>query len=249
MDTAVSQQPLSNPAAVLCDTDATVQLLLAGNVSVLRQLKRVYGVQPAIVEAVEFELRSPQSLSLRKLIAKYEPALDKAINNGTLQILDERSLPAYVGHSANAVWTELAIRATKWARRVQRGEAYSHSMAVSLRIPLVTHDLSAIKVLEKDGETLTTPLLRVFDIYAFGFQCSCMSEGECDDCRKNLLREGEFIPKAFQHRSFRDGLDHFYPRLQCTTAATIGHPEPIDPHDFRLIIAPLQSKPSEGMGA
>jgi len=240
-----AQLPSSNPRALLCDTDAATQLLLAGDVSALRHLKRVYGIQPAIVEAVEFELRSPQSLSLRKLVAKYEPALDKAINNATIQILDERSLPAYVGHSANAVWTEVAIRATKWARRVQRGEAYSHSMALSLGIPLVTHDLSAIKILEKDGEALTTPLLRVFDLYAFGFQCGCMTEDQCDSCRKSLLQLNEFIPRAFQHRSFREGLEQFYIRLQCASKAALGHTDPIEPHDHRLVIRPMQSNPAQ----
>jgi hypothetical protein len=232
----------SNPLLLICDTDAAAQILLAGNVSALRELKRVYRIQPAIVEAVDFELRSPQGLSLKKLMPKYEAALEKALGNGTIQVLDERSLPAFVGATAHAVWTEVAIRATRWAMRVQRGEAYSHSMALSLRLPMVTHDISAITILEKDGETLSTPLLRVFDLYAFGVQCGCMNDSDCDACRQVLYREQEFIPKAFKDRSFKAGLEYFYPRLQCTHHDPVGHPTPIDPHDVRLAITPVSAE-------
>lgn len=236
MSAGLVRTVLSNPPLLICDTDATAQLLIAGNVSVLRELKRAYGIQPAIVEAVEFELRSPQSFTLRRLLQRYEPALDKALGNGTVQILDERSLPAYVGATANAVWSQIAIRATKWAFRVQRGEAYSHSAAVTLQVPLLTHDLKAITILEKDGEKLSTHLLRLFDLYAFGLQCGCMDEKECDDCRQALVKEQEYVPKAFQRKSFRDGLDHFYPRIQSAHVAPLGCPTPIDPLDSRLTL-------------
>lgn len=236
----------ANPTLLVCDTDALAQILIAGNVSVLRDLKKVYRVQPSIVEAVEFELRCPQSRTLRRLQAKYEPALEKALGNGTIQIADERSLPAYVGAAANAVWTEIAIRATAWAFRVQRGEAYSHSLALSLRLPILTHDKSAVRTLQTSGETLTRPLLRAFDLYALGFQRESMTESDCEQCRKILEHEKEFLPDAFRHRSFIDGLPYFYPRLQCASVAAVGHPTPLEIDDVRLVLTPVQlSQPTQ----
>lgn len=231
-----SQALAANPSMLVCDTDALSQVLVAGDFSVIRDLKKTYHTQPVLVEAVEYELRSPQSLSLRRLVPKYEAALEKALGNGTLQVLDERSLPYYLGPAAHAVWNEISIRATKWARRVQRGEAYSHAVASTLSVPVLTHDITAIRILEKDGEALSQPLLRVFDLYALGFQTGCMSEAACDGCRQKLLQEGQFLPKAFQHHGFKDGLGMFYPRIQVEQMPPVGHAEPIDQHDFRLLL-------------
>jgi hypothetical protein len=236
--------PEVNPALIICDTDATTQLLIAGDISVLRELKRTYKVQPAIVEAVDYELRSPQSLTLRRLLPVYEPQLDKALNTSTIQILDERTLPAYVGNAANAVWRDISIRATKWSLRVQRGEAYSHSAALTLSLPILTHDIRAIRILEKDQEKLTSPLLRAFDLYAFGFQCGCMTERDCDRCRQALQQRNEFIPQAFANRSFQEGLGYFYPRLQCSHIPFVGSATPFDAHDVRLTLRPAQPPPS-----
>jgi rRNA-processing protein FCF1 len=79
-----------NPSLVIIDTDALVQLLLVNEITPLRELKRRYKIQPAIVEAVDFEIRSPGK-SLRKHISVIEPRLQKALGNGTILLLDGRS--------------------------------------------------------------------------------------------------------------------------------------------------------------
>ena len=238
----------SNPPLLICDTDALVQLLLAGDVTALRDLRRLYHIQPSIVEAVNFELISPQSRSLQRLQPMYEAAFDKALGNGTLQVADERTLPAYVGSAAHAVWNEVSIRATSWATRVQRGEAYSHSLALSLKLPVLTHDMSAVKVLRNAGEALSSPILRLFDLYAFAFQRGSMTESDCDNCRQILVREKQALPDAFRNRAFLDGLSQFYPRLQCASTPPVGYVKELEIDDVRLLITPASKTEGDENG-
>lgn len=194
-----------NPPLVLIDTDVLVQFLVANEIAPLRDLKRKYQVQPAIVDAVEYEVRSPGK-SLRKYSSLIEPRLQKALGNGTILLIDGRSLPSIVGVGASAVETQIAITGTKYHKFVDYGEAYSHAAAAVLGAPLFTHDRNAIRVLNRAGEQICKYVLRAFDLYTFAYHIKLLDVRSCDKVRQSLAALGEWLPDAFFKRSFENGL-------------------------------------------
>ena len=98
--------------------------------------------------------------------------------------------------------------------RIHRGEAYSFAAAVTLEMPALSNDFSAIKTLEANMLTLPTPVLRSFDLLAFCFQNGLLELKACEAMRNELLKVGEGLPAAFKHASFEDGLRRFASRLR-----------------------------------
>ena len=74
---------MSNPALLLCDSDALTQFFLANEIRPLKELKAKYGIQPSIVQEVDNELRW-----MKKFKDKFVLQLDKALRSNTLKILD-----------------------------------------------------------------------------------------------------------------------------------------------------------------
>jgi len=225
-----------NPQLVILDTDVLVQLLLANEFRPLRELKRCYNVQPSIVEAVEMETRSP-GRSLKKHLSMLEPRLQKALGNGTLLLLDGRSLPSIVGAGAHAIETQISITGTRYHRVSDYGEAYSHVTAAILGLPLMSHDFTAIRALHRAREPITPYILRAFDLYTFSHQCGVLTVKDCDNVRQLLHGHREWLPDAFLKRSFTDGLGMFYPRLLDRSLRAIGSSVPIDADDNRLLVS------------
>ena len=234
----LAQAAPPNPPLIIIDTDVLVQLLLANEFRPLRDLKRLYKIQPAIVEAVEMETRTP-GRSLRRHMASLEPRLQKALGNGTLLLLDGRSLPAVVGAGAHAVDTEISITGTRYHNVADYGEAYSHAAAAILNVPLVSQDMTAIHALERAGERISTHVFRTFDLYAFSHQCGTLSHADCDGVRQTLHSCQEWLPEAFLHRSFEDGLSLFYPRLLDRDLGPVGSAVQLELYDRRLLVSKL----------
>lgn len=97
---------------------------------------------------------------------------------------------------------------------------------MTLGLPAVSNDFSAIKTLEANLLTLPTPVLRGFDLLAFCYQSGCLELKMCEGIRSELLKHGEGMPRAFMNASFENGLKNFSPRLRdgagsaATTTAT-----------------------------
>ena len=226
-----------NPPLLIVDTDVLVQLLLGNEFRPLRELKRCYRVQLAIVEAVEMEIRTPfAGKSLRRYLSTIEPRLQKALGNGTLLLLDGRTFPSVVGTGAHAVETQISITATRYHRIVDYGEAYSHATAAIFGVPIMSHDFTAVRALQRAGEQVTHHLLRAFDLYTFSHQCNVLSVKECDDLRQALARHGEWLPDAFLKRSFPDGLAIFYARLLDRDSLAVGSVQPLELYDIQLLL-------------
>jgi hypothetical protein len=101
----------------------------------------------------------------------------------------------------------------------------------------MTHDLSAVRALKRSGERLAPQILRVFDLYTFSYQCGDLSARDCDGARQILNNCSEWIPDAFRHRNFEDGLAGFYPRLQDRNLGPIGSIVPVEIFDVRLLLS------------
>lgn len=206
---------MPNPALLLCDSDALTQFFLANEIRPLKQLKDAYGIQPAIVQEVELELRW-----LRKHKDRFVPQLDKALNTNVLKLLDSAHFQSLLSTApVGASWAGFQSLGAQYDGHIHRGEAYTFAAAVTLNLPALSNDFNAIKTLEANLHTLPTPVLRSFDLLAFCFHNGLLELKACEAVRSQLLKNGEGLPKAFMHSSFEDGLKNFTPRLRDGVAA------------------------------
>jgi hypothetical protein len=201
---------MPNPPLLLCDTDALVQFFFANEVRPFRKLKDIYGIQSAIVQEVDLEIRW-----LGKHKDKFVPQLDKALKGDVLRILDPIYFQSFLSSApVGASWASFQSLGAQYEGYVGRGEAYTFAAALSLGLPALSNDLNAIKTLEANLLTLPTPILRAFDLLAFCHLTGCLELKACDGVRDQLLKNNEHMPKAFMRASFEDGLKNFSPRLQ-----------------------------------
>ena len=215
---------MSDPRVLLFDTDALIQLFLTAkqtkSLLPLRTLRDEYGIQPVIVAEVEVELASH-----RKYGAKVVPEFRKALGNGALEILDIGSMSKYVPTAlASGVFATYQRLGQRYALVVDRGEAYTHAAAVTLDVPAVSNDVSALRALTFHDYQVPSPVLRVFDLFAFALQTGVLDLRDCDAARKELLGRNEHIPRAFQHAAFTDGMKSFCPRILDGARSAVGTP-------------------------
>jgi hypothetical protein len=204
---------MPNPGVLLCDADALIQLFLATkqtrSLIPLRSLRDDYGIQPAIVAEVEVEL-----LSNRKYGAKVMQELRRALGNGTLEILDVGAMSKYVSSSvAKGVFGVYQTLGQQYAKVADLGEAYTLAAAVTLDVPALSNDITALRALDRHNHAVPSPVLRSFDLLALSLQTGTLAEKDCDDARKELRGRGEHVPAPFQNASFGDGMKWFCPRI------------------------------------
>src|SRR5256885_2009937 len=96
---------MARPAFLVCDTDATIQFLLAKEIRPFQVLKS-YAIQPVIVPDVELEL-----LSLRRFAGRITPDLKKAQGHGLIAVLGPTTLaPHYGGGQAGLLAAVAALQ-------------------------------------------------------------------------------------------------------------------------------------------
>ena len=233
---------MSNPSHLPIDSDVLIQLLVAGNLQPLQQLKKVYGIQAAIVVEVENELRT------NKKHKKYiQGNFDKAITAGTIQVFDQGALQTFLSKQshllnsmASTAWSTMQATGQSYNLFVGLGEAYTHAAAIFLGVPSASHDKNALNVLENKGMTIPSPVLRTFDLVALCYQAGLLAEQECDGIRKSLLAVGEWLPQEFKNCSFEDGINNYSCRLYDCSRPSVGVcPTPKHPYEKRLSIQPI----------
>lgn len=213
---------MDNPRVLVCDTDALIQLFLTAthtkSLIPLRTLRNDYAIQPVIVAEVETEL-----MSNRKHGAAITQELRKALGNGTIEILDVTSIAKYVpSHLAKGVFGNYQSMGQQYGKIADRGEAYTLAAALTLDVPALSNDISALRALDNANLPVPSPVLRSFDILAFSFQTGALVEKDCDAARKELVKRMEHIPAAFQNASFGDGMKRFCPRIVDAGMAVVG---------------------------
>lgn len=191
-----------------------------------------------IVPEVEIELRSS-----RKFGGRFDGTIRKAIGNGTIVVLDHATLMAHLtalgmpAASANATCSMMQSLGSQYYRRVGLGEAYTFAAGVVLQVPAISNDNDAITVLSRAVLQSPSPVLRVFDLIAFAYQISLLTEKVCDRFRSALLKEREGLPAEFKNASFVDGVNHCRVRLCDGAASSIGLPcANTPPHVKRLTV-------------
>src|SRR5712691_1314540 len=191
---------MPNPALLLCDSDALIQFFLGNEIRPFRQLQDSYGIQPAIVQEVDLELRW-----LGKHKDRFVPQVEKMLKSTVLRVLDPAYFQSLLSTApVGASWASFQSLGAQYEGYIGRGEAYTFAAALTLSVPALSNDFSAIKTLEANLLTLPTPVLRGFDLLAFCYQSGCVELKACDGVRSELLKSGEGIPKAFRNASFQD---------------------------------------------
>ena len=217
---------MPNPSLLICDSDVLVQLFLAGELRPLRDLKSLYGVQPAITQEVDVELRW-----LGHYGNRFVHQLDKSLKAGLIAQLDKALFQSLLSAaSPGASWASFQSLGARYMGFVDKGEAYTHASGVVLHMPTASDDFRAIQVLQFQMQTLPAPVLRSFDLLGFGLESGILSVSDCEKARSNLLKEGRWIPSAFKNASFADGMANFRLRLRDSTKASSPSPQP--PTDF-----------------
>ncbi len=184
---------MANPSVLLLDTDCLVQLFLADELKPLKVLSRNYGVQPFIVKEVDVELRWAGRHKDR-----FVNQLDKAQRTSVLKVMEEATFQSMVSTAPpGASWAQFQSVGAQYEGHVQRGEAYTHAAGLTLAMPVVSNDMSAISTLNAQGLPLPEPVLRLFDLIVFCYQIGAMNDHECDAVRKALSVENEGVSRAF----------------------------------------------------
>jgi hypothetical protein len=135
-------------------------------------------------------------------------------------------------------YTGLQALGQEYNKFADTGEAYTLAAAVTLGVPAMSNDKTALDALEYNGKALPSPVLRVFDLLAFSFQTSALEEKDCDKVRKELVQIHEHVPGAFRHASFIDGLGSFCPRILDAGVKTVGTSPAAGPaYSARVLVA------------
>jgi len=227
-----------NPRLIVIDSSVLVQVIATDQMGVLRLLRSDYGVQPAIVQAVESEVSY-----LLNNVARFrgrQEQLRKALGNNTLAIVDRGFLATILDSGVDAWLRQMEAEGERLYLAVDRGEAFSHAASIALGVPIATNDTSAVYRLLKGGESIPRPIIRFWDLVVLGYQVGSLDDAACDRIRQTLRKLGERIPPCFADRSYIDGLPDFYPRLACAGHQFVGAGQPQEKFDERLVLRPLE---------
>jgi hypothetical protein len=173
-------------------------------------LKRCFGITPVITEAVEGELFLPSRKEKNKHV---QAQAQKALDNGALVLLDERSLGAFTFNDPHTTYISIQIEGQKNNLHLGKGESFSHAVGVILRIPILSNDSKALLTADRLRLSVAKPTLRAYDLFVLLHQIGELTENDCDEIRKSLLCAGEVPHADFCGRKFSDGLLRFYPRV------------------------------------
>ncbi len=201
---------MANPQSLLCDSDVLTQLFLSNEIRPLKELKAKYGIQPLIAQEVETELRW-----MKKFKDRFVLQLDKALKSTTLKVLDQTEFHAHIGTApVGASWTAFQALGSQYHGYVGAGEAYTFAAGITLGLPALSNDRSAIRVLEGKMLSVPTPVLRTFDLLAFCFHTGILELKACESMRSELQKQLEGLPAAFTNVSFEKGVKFFNTRLE-----------------------------------
>ena len=219
---------MPRPALLACDADALFQFFLS-DLRPLRALQATYGIQPVIVPEVEIELKSN-----KKFAARVSTDVRKALSTGLIRVLDQStlSLAGIAGPTASATLAAIQTLGAQYLAHVDFGEAYTHAAALTLGVPSLSHDISALRVLIGNGLRVPDPVLRLFDLVALAYQIKALSAADCDGIRQALNREKEWLPQCFKNSSFVSGMSAFCPRVRDGAASSVGLTTPLIQSQF-----------------
>ncbi len=216
-----------NPRFLLADTSSILPLAIGGCLPTLKRLHSEYGIKTLITEKVEMEVRWHVNEN-QKFIGFKDPVY-RALEHKLLSVLDDRFAEAHGLGYEFLDDVDIASRRLQGIG-VDEGEAYTHAAATALGVPALTNDTAALRKLDKNGDVFPGAI-RCFDIIGFAFQVNFLTNAMCDEARLCMIRANEGIERVFRHRSFTEGLTHFYLRLVDGNSSPVGSSVPVQKYD------------------
>jgi len=198
-----------NPGILICDTDALIQIFIARQGELLKRLKRRYGIQPVIPEAVEGEITRRGLRNSSMFVAGFK----KALENGALLLLEERILGGFTSNDPHSTYITIQLMGQKNAINIGSGEAHAYAAGVVLRAPVLSNDAKAVLIADRSDIKRPPHILRAYDVFMLFHQNEELDERDCDRIRQALLHAGEALPFQVRNKSYGGGLPHIFPRL------------------------------------
>lgn len=130
------------PKVIIFDSSVVLQIIATGQFRTLRSLQSDFGVQSAIVPAVESEV-----LAIVENVAKFRGRREqfkKALRNKTLAIIDRDLLAPFLGGAAESWIRQIDSEGTRLYKLVDRGEAFTHAASIVLNASVATNDTTAV---------------------------------------------------------------------------------------------------------
>ena len=137
------------PPVIIFDSSVLLQIIATGQFLILRSLQSDFGVQSAIVPAVESEV-----LVIVENVPKFRGRREqfkKALRNRTLAIVDRDFLAPFLGGAADSWIRQINSEGTRLYDFVDRGEAFTHAASMVLNALVATNDTTAVSRLVRQG--------------------------------------------------------------------------------------------------
>lgn len=210
---------MGNPAFLVCDSDALIQVFLTRQRDLFVYLRDSFGVQAAIVQEIRIELSNHD-----KFGKQFLPPLERALASSALMLLDSTvirrhlSTQGITGTGVDRFLEEQARRWDAYRLHVDTGEAACHATAVTFAWPALSHDISAVETLEHVGLEPAAPVLRFCDLATFAHACGRLSGEQFEASLKSLRGAREPMPYPFRDakKPLVDLIQEFNCRLKLT---------------------------------
>lgn len=191
------------------DSDALIQILLAGQQQIFSILISDFGVRSFLMNEVDTEIRSN-----RKFGSLVKPKLDKALKGQAIKLLAAADLDRMSSELSNAIsLSDIRELGMDYGLDVGIGEAHTHAAGVLLNCPTVSNDWNAIRTLQTKGKELPPTVLRSFDLFGFMFLENYVGSHESEGILKELKTQGEWMPPSLRNSSFEVGIREMGCRL------------------------------------
>lgn len=191
-----------------------IQTFISETTNLLRDLNKNFGVQPVIVTEVANEISWNGAHKNR-----FAGDLQKALTAKVIKLLDSKVFKEELLRQGRSIeeFVQYTATGSQYDGPVQRGEAYSHSAGIVLRVPVMSNDGSAIVTLQAANLPVACPVLRYFDLLVFSYCASHIGLQGCERIRQKLMqdrREQRSVPAVFRNQSFQAAVASFDCRLQ-----------------------------------
>ena len=141
------------------------------------------------------------------------PGAQKAMSNGALVVLEERTLGAFTSNDPHSTYTSIQLVGQENALHIGLGEAFVYAAGLVLKAPVLSNDAKAVLVADRVGIKRPQHIMRAYDLFLLFHQIGELEERDCDNIRQTLLSAGESLPFQVRNMSYSAGLSHVYPRL------------------------------------
>ena len=215
---------MPNPSHLLVDTDALIQVFIAKQHHIFMKLIGHCGVRPAVVPEVESEVRWH-----RKFKDAFEDRFQKTVGSGRLFVLDDEAVRRLFRERAcppSALDVQMAAldqTCQAYSRHVGEGEAYTHAVAATFGLPVLSNDGKAIETLIGHGKQAACPTLRFFDLLVFARGCGWIDDAGGEEARTCLDGQGEHLPPPFRSK---DSFATNWRAFACRLSSDVSHPAP-----------------------